>query len=91
MRRVSTALATHAASAHLDLAIPNFGVQAMVFFPGVMREVLPGGPFFPDAYVDVNDTPGLDTDVDEEKARKYPYKRAYLPTARRLDGSVQDW
>ena len=82
---------THAASVHLDVAIPNFGVQEMVFFPDETREVLPGGPFFRDGYVDVNDTPGLGTDVDEEKAKKYPYKRAYLPTARRLDGSVQDW
>jgi len=82
---------THAASVHLDVAIPNFGVQEMVFFPDETREVLPGGPFFRDGYVDVNDTPGLGTDVDEEKAKKYPYKRAYLPTARRKDGSVQDW
>ena len=82
---------THAASVHLDLAIPNFGVQEMVFFPDETREVLPGGPFFRDGYVDVDDTPGLGTDVDEEKAKKYPYKRAYLPTARRKDGSVQDW
>ncbi len=82
---------THAASVHVDISIPNFGVQEMVFFPDVTREVLPGGPFFRDGYVDVDDTPGLGTDVDEVKAKKYPYKRAYLPTARRKDGSVQDW
>lgn len=39
----------------------------------------------------VSDAPGLGTDVNEELAKKYPYKRAYLPTARRKDGSVQDW
>lgn len=83
--------ATHAASVHVDISIPNFGVQEMVFFPEVTQEVLPGGPFFRDGYVDVDDTPGLGTDVNEEKAKKYPYKRAYLPTARRRDGSVQDW
>jgi flagellar hook-associated protein 1 FlgK len=25
-------------------------------------------------------------DINEEAARKYPYRRAYLPTARRRDG-----
>jgi len=82
---------THAANVHVDISIPNFGVQEMVFFPEVTREVIPGGPTFKDGYMDVDDTPGLGTDVNEEAAKKYPYKRAYLPTARREDGSVQDW
>ena len=63
----------------------------MVFWPEVTQEVLPGAPIFKGGYMNVSDTPGLGTDVDEDKAKKYPYKRAYLPTARRLDGSVQDW
>jgi len=82
---------THAANVHLDISIPNFGVQEMVFFPEVAREVMPGGPAFKDGYLDVDDSPGLGTDVNEELAKKYPYRRAYLPTARRRDGSVQDW
>ncbi|HUU15195.1 MAG TPA: D-mannonate dehydratase ManD [Terriglobia bacterium] len=82
---------THAANVHVDISIPNFGVQEMVFFPEVTREVIPGGPTFKEGYMDVDDTPGLGTDVNEEAAKKYPYKRAYLPTARRVDGSVQDW
>ena len=63
----------------------------MVFFPEVTQEVLPGAPEFKDGYMTVRDTPGLGTDLNEELARKYPYQRAYLPTARRKDGSVQDW
>ena len=82
---------THAANIHVDISIPNFGVQEMVFFPEVTREVIPGGPTFKDGYMDIDDTPGLGTDVNEAAAKKYPYKRAYLPTARRQDGSVQDW
>ncbi len=38
-----------------------------------------------------SEQPGLGCDVNEEAAVKYPYRRAYLPTARRKDGSVQDW
>jgi len=82
---------THAANVHVDISIPNFGIQEMVFFPEVAREVLPGGPTFKDGYMHVDDTPGLGTDVNEDLAKKYPYRRAYLPTARRRDGSVQDW
>jgi mannonate dehydratase len=83
--------ATHAANVHVDVAIPNFGIQEMVFFPEVTRAVLPGAPEFKDGYMLAPETPGLGTDVNEELAKKYPYQRAYLPTARRQDGSVQDW
>ena len=82
---------THAANVHVDISIPNFGVQEMVFFPEATQEVIPGAPEFKDGYMMVRETPGLGTDVNEELAKKYPYQRAYLPTARRKDGSVQDW
>lgn len=82
---------SHAANVHLDVAIPNFGVQEMVIFPEVAREVMPGGPTLKDGYMYVTDAPGLGTDVNETAAAKYPYRRAYLPTARRVDGSVHDW
>jgi mannonate dehydratase len=82
---------THAANVHVDISIPNFGVQEMVFFPEVAQEVIPGGPEYKDGYMHVREVPGLGTDVNEEGAKKYPYKHAYLPTARRADGSVQDW
>jgi len=81
----------HAAHVALDISIPNFGVQEMVFFPEVTREVIPGGPTFKDGTMDVSDAAGLGTDVNEELAKKYPYRRSYLPTARRQDGAVQDW
>ena len=82
---------THAANVHVDISIPNFGIQEMVFFPEVAREVIPGGPEFKDGYMNVSDSPGLGVDINEAAAKKYPYRRAYLPTARRKDGSVQDW
>jgi mannonate dehydratase len=30
-------------------------------------------------------------DIDEKLAATYPYERAYLPVARRLDGTVHSW
>lgn len=83
--------ATHAANVHLDIVLPNFGVQEMVFFPEVVHEVLPGAPTFQNGYLHVPDAPGLGTDINEEAAAKYPYERAYLPMTRRADGAVHDW
>ena len=82
---------THAANVHLDLATPNFGVQEWVVHPKDVADVIQGGPTFADGYLNVSDAPGLGCDIDEEAAKKYPYRRAYLPTSRRADGSVQDW
>jgi mannonate dehydratase len=82
---------THAANVHLDLATPNFGVQEWVVHPPEVADVIRGGPTFADGYLHVTDAPGLGCDIDEAAAVRYPYRRAYLPTSRRADGSVQDW
>ena len=82
---------THAANVHLDLSTPNFGVQEWVRLPDVTHEVIPGMPEFRDGYLHVADAPGLGCDINETEAAKHPYRRSYLPTSRRLDGSVQDW
>jgi mannonate dehydratase len=83
--------ATHAANVHLDCAIPNFGVQEMVFFPEAVHEVMPGAPEFRNGYLIPSELPGLGVDLNEDAAAKYPYERAYLPMVRRADGSVHDW
>ena len=82
---------THSANVHLDVAIPNFGIQEMVFFPDSVHEVIPGAPVYRDGALWPNEAPGLGCDINEAAAAKYPYKRAYLPTTRRADGSVHDW
>ena len=82
---------THAANVHLDLALPNFGVQEWVRHPPEVSDVVHGGPVFRDGYLTVSDDPGLGCDIDERAAQNYPYQRAYLPTTRRADGSVHDW
>lgn len=82
---------THAANVHLDMAIPNFGVQETCVFPDEVSDVFTGGPRFESGYLTVSDAPGLGTDVNETAAARYPYQPGYLPTLRRADGSVQDW
>ena len=62
----------HAANAHIDLAIWNFGIQEMVRFNDLTREVFPGTPTVEKGYMFVNEAPGLGIDIDEEEAKKYP-------------------
>lgn len=81
----------HSANVHVDVSIPNFGVQEMVFFPDKVKEVLPGAPEYRDGRLWPSEAPGLGCDIDEAKAAKYPYDAAYLPVCRRADGSVHDW
>jgi mannonate dehydratase len=64
----------HAANAHIDLAIWNFGVQESQHFKEVTYEVFPGTPTVENGYMFVNEAPGLGIDIDEEKAAKYPLR-----------------
>jgi mannonate dehydratase len=83
----------HAANLHLDLAVPNFGIQEAHRFDDICREVFPGMPQIHDGMMWTNDTPGLGIDIDEEKAARYPYPEHPLngawPPVRLRDGTVQ--
>jgi len=39
----------------------------------------------------VGEAPGHGVDIDEALAAKYPYRRAYLPINRLVDGTMTDW
>ncbi len=62
----------HAANAHIDLAVWNFGIQEAPRINDRLREVFPGSPTVKDGYMFVNEAPGLGIDVDEKAAAKYP-------------------
>ena len=79
----------HAANAHLDLAIWNFGIQEAVRFGDAMREVFPGAPSMKNGYMHVNEAPGWGVDLDETAAKKYPLpeRPGYWLPVRRRDGT----
>ncbi|MBF8436206.1 D-galactonate dehydratase family protein [Halanaerobiaceae bacterium Z-7014] len=81
----------HLANLHVDYAVSNFGIQELAEFPEEVSAVFKGGPKFEDGYLTIPDRPGLGCDIDEEAAKKFPYKKAYLPVAESLDGSVHEW
>jgi mannonate dehydratase len=79
-----------AAAVHLDVAIPNFGVQEWIDFVERPQtsEVLPTPCRVEDGYAVPNEAPGLGVDIDEKAAAKYPYEPAYMPLVRRADGTM---
>jgi mannonate dehydratase len=83
----------HAANVHLDLAVPNFGVQESREFTPAERDVFPGCPEIKDGMLTASDKPGLGVDVDEKLAAKFPIKDDppfdfHWGELRRRDGAV---
>jgi mannonate dehydratase len=62
----------HAANVHLDLSLPNFGIQEAREFTQAEQDVFPGCPELRDGYYWANDKPGLGIDMDEELAASFP-------------------
>jgi len=82
---------TMAAALHVGLAIHNFGIQEHMHHSKLTDEVFPHAYHFDAGYMHPGDKPGLGAEIDEALAAKYPYQRAYLPIARKLDGTLTDW
>jgi mannonate dehydratase len=82
---------TVAAATHLDLAIPNFGIQEYMRHAPAVDEVFPHAYAFRDGYLHPGEEPGLGVSIDETLAARYPYEPAYLPVNRTADGSMHDW
>jgi mannonate dehydratase len=80
-----------AASLHLDLAIHNFGIQEYMRHSDETDRVFPHAYSFNNGALYPGDKPGLGVDIDETLAAHYPYERAYLPVARKLDGTMHSW
>jgi mannonate dehydratase len=79
------------AALHLDLAIPNFGLQEYMPHAAETDEVFPHGYRYDGGYLHPAEEPGLGVDIDEALAAKYPYRPASLPVNRLEDGTLHDW
>jgi mannonate dehydratase len=82
---------TMAAALHVDLSIPNFGIQEYMPHTEATYEVFPRSYAFADGALDLKGEPGLGVEIDEEAAARYPYRRAYLPVNRLEDGTLFNW
>lgn len=82
---------TMAAALHLGIAIHNFGIQEHMPHTALTDQVFPHAYTFAAGYMQPGDSHGLGIDIDEALAARFPYQRAYLPVARKLDGTLTDW
>jgi mannonate dehydratase len=80
-----------AAALHVDLSVPNFGIQEYMLHSEQTDAVFPHSYRFEDGFLHPGEEPGLGVELDEQLAGEYPYRPASLPVARRLDGSVHSW
>ena len=80
-----------AAALHCDLALNNFGIQEYMPHQEIVREVFSWNYEYRDGDMYLSDRPGLGVDIDETKAKKYPYRPASLPVNRKTDGTVHYW
>ncbi len=75
---------------HLDCAIPNFGIQEWVEFPG-FEAVFPNAPRSEDGYVALPEGLGLGLEFNEAEARKLHSNDGELPHRYWPDGAVGDY
>ena len=79
------------ANVHIDLWVPNFGIQEFSGYTPLMHQVFPHAWSEDRGYLHPGEAPGHGVDIDEKLAAKYPYERAYLPVNRLEDGTVWHW
>jgi mannonate dehydratase len=78
----------HAAQAHIDLAIWNFGIQEGREFSEEEQAVFPGCPVMKEGYMHINEAPGYGVDVNEKEAAKYPIDTHSNWQVRTEDGTI---
>ena len=79
------------AAVHFDTWVPYFGIQEHMPYTEATEEVFTHDYRFEDGHFVVGEQPGHGVDIDEEKAKQHPYKRASLPVNRLEDGTLWHW
>lgn len=82
---------TMAAAVHFGVSAHNVGIQERALHTEATNEVFPHAYTFADGRLDPGKAPGLGVDIDEQRAARYEYTRAYLPIARLGDGTMITW
>jgi len=80
-----------AASIHFNMAVNNFGIQEYMPHMEIVNEVFKTNYKFGKGFLTIDETPGIGVDLDEKKARKFPYVMARLPVNRKADGTMFNW
>jgi len=81
----------HAALAHIDMNIYNFGIQEAVCWNGDVLNVFNSPVSVEKGFAQVMEKPGLGIEIDEAAAKKYPYKKTFIPILRDRMRAIQNW
>ena len=75
---------------HIDACLPNFLIQEcnVNIDSTFTRDIFKISHNFDNGYMILSDVPGLGIDLDEEAAKKYPYKPYDRPIIIKEDGSI---
>lgn len=79
------------ANLHLDLWVPNFGIQEYSGYTDATHEMFPHAWSQDGGFLHPGEAIGHGVDIDEDVAAKHPYERAYLPVNRLEDGTLWNW
>lgn len=80
-----------AAALHVDVSVPNFGLQEYARHSPETDTVFPHHYRFEAGCLHPSEEPGLGVDIDERFAADHRYDPAYLPVNRLEDGTVHSW
>ncbi len=81
----------HAALAHVNMHIPNFGIQEYVEPDAEIKKVFRSPVRMADGALQIGDEAGLGVGVLEEAATELRYKPMFLPYLRDRTGAIQNW
>ena len=80
------------AQMNFNMWVPNFGIQEFIGFgTQKLNEVFKYDVEIKKGLLYMEDKPGLGVEFNEVAAKKYPYKRSYLPVNRLEDGTLWNW
>ena len=80
-----------AAALHIDVSHHAFGIQEYMQHTEEVFDVFDVGYSFSNGVFQPGERAGLGVRFNIDAARRYPYKQAYLPVNRLVDGTVHDW
>lgn len=80
-----------AASIHLGVATHNFAIQEYMGYPDLVHEAFPHAWHVDQGHLHPGEEAGLGVTIEDALHASDDYRPAYLPVARRRDGSITDW
>src|SRR5690606_318819 len=79
------------AALHLDISIPNFGLQEYMRHTPATDAAFPHGYDSAVGHLHPSEAPGLGVAIAEALAARYPYRPAPLPLHLLADGTLHNW